>query len=74
MGNLTLTTKNNYGYTAISNIFISSFVPEANGEFVKVYLYLLHLISTGNSNISISLLAYTGRSDPFNQHPPAQLC
>lgn len=62
MGNLTLTTKNNYGYTAISNIFISSFVPEANGEFVKVYLYLLHLISTGNSNISISLLA-----DTFNQ-------
>lgn len=62
MGNLTLTTKNNYGYTAISNIFISSSVPEANGEFVKVYLYLLHLISTGNSNISISLLA-----DTFNQ-------
>lgn len=62
MGNLKLTTKNNYGYTAISNIFISSFVPEANGEFVKVYLYLLHLISTGNSNISISLLA-----DTFNQ-------
>lgn len=62
MGNLTLTTKNNYGYTAISNIFISSFVPETNGEFVKVYLYLLHLISTGNSNISISLLA-----DTFNQ-------
>lgn len=62
MGNLTLTTKNNYGYTAISNIFISSFVPEANGEFVKLYLYLLHLISTGNSNISISLLA-----DTFNQ-------
>ena len=62
MGNLTLTTKNNYGYTTISNIFISSFVPEANGEFVKVYLYLLHLISTGNSNISISLLA-----DTFNQ-------
>lgn len=62
MGNLTLTTKNNYGYTAISNIFISSFVPEANGEFVKVYIYLLHLISTGNSNISISLLA-----DTFNQ-------
>ncbi len=62
MNNLTLTTNNNYGYTSVSNIFISSFVPEANGDFVKVYLYLLHLISIGSSNISISLLA-----DTFNQ-------
>ena len=62
MSNLTLTTKSNYGYTSVSNIFINRFVPEANGEFVKVYLYLLHLISIGSSNISISLLA-----DTFNQ-------
>lgn len=62
MNTLTLTTKNDYGYTSVSNIFINRFVPEANGDFVKVYLYLLHLISIGSSNISISLLA-----DTFNQ-------
>ena len=62
MGSLTLTTKADYGYTSVSNIFIKNFIPGANGEFVKGYLYLLHLISTGNTNISVSLLA-----DTFNQ-------
>ena len=62
MGSLTLTTKADYGYTSVSNIFIKNFIPGANGEFVKVYLYRLHLISTGNTNISVSLLA-----DTFNQ-------
>lgn len=62
MNNLTLSTKIDSGYTSVSNTFISQYVPSSNGEFVKVYLYLLHLISINKNNISISFLA-----DTFNQ-------
>lgn len=62
MNKLTLSSRCNSGYTAISNSFISNYVPDSNGEFVKVYLYLLYLISSGNTSISVSLLA-----DTFNQ-------
>ena len=62
MSSLILSTESSEGYTAVSNIFISEYVPGANGEFVKVYLYLLHLMSLRSYNISISLLA-----DTFNQ-------
>lgn len=62
MSNLILSTESSEGYTSVSNIFISEYVPGANGEFVKVYLYLLHLMSLRSNNISISLLA-----DTFNQ-------
>lgn len=62
MSSLILSTESSEGYTSVSNIFISEYVPSANGEFVKVYLYLLHLMSLRSNNISISLLA-----DTFNQ-------
>ena len=62
MSSLVLSTESSEGYASVSNIFISEYVPGANGEFVKVYLYLLHLMSLRSNNISISLLA-----DTFNQ-------
>ena len=62
MSSLILSTESSEGYKSVSNIFISEYVPGANGEFVKVYLYLLHLMSLRSNNISISLLA-----DTFNQ-------
>lgn len=62
MSSLILSTESSEGYTSVSNIFISEYVPGANGEFVKVYLYLMHLMSLRSNNISISLLA-----DTFNQ-------
>ena len=62
MSSLILSTESSEGYTSVSNIFISEYVPGANCEFVKVYLYLLHLMSLRSNNISISLLA-----DTFNQ-------
>ena len=62
MSSLILSTESSEGYTSVSNIFIREYVPGANGEFVKVYLYLLHLMSLRSNNISISLLA-----DTFNQ-------
>ncbi len=39
--------------TFLSNIFIDEYMPEANGEFVKVYIYLLRIL--GNAPVSFSL-------------------
>lgn len=43
--------------TCVPNIFIDKYMPEANGEFVKVYLYLLRCMNSHASNISISAIA-----------------
>ena len=34
------------GVTLIENIFIDQYMPKANGEFVKLYLYLLRCADT----------------------------
>ena len=47
--------------TIIPNQFIDSFMPEANGEFVKVYLYLLRCVHSHAYNCTISAIA-----DKFN--------
>lgn len=43
--------------TAVSNIFIDSYMPAANGSYVKVYLYLLRCLSGQVKDFSISYLA-----------------
>ena len=43
--------------TAIHNSFIKSYMLEANGSYVKVYLYLSMCLQSGNDNFSISSLA-----------------
>ena len=62
MNNLNLSSETASGYTAVSDIFIDQYVPSANGDFVKVYLYLLRLLSRSSNNLSISYIA-----DTFNQ-------
>lgn len=47
--------------TLISNRFIDGFMPQANGEFVKVYLYLLRCVQSHAYNFTISEIA-----DKFN--------
>lgn len=47
--------------TLISNRFIDDFMPQANGEFVKVYLYLLRNVQSHAYNFTISAIA-----DKFN--------
>lgn len=44
-------------YTTVSNIFIDNYMPQANGEFVKIYLYLLRCMSEPDIDISISSIA-----------------
>ena len=43
--------------TIVPNEFIDFFMPEANGEFVKVYLYLLRSMHSHASNCTISAIA-----------------
>lgn len=43
--------------TVISNIFIDSYMPCANGEYVKVYIYLLRCLSDGTMEFGISQIA-----------------
>ncbi len=41
----------------VSNAFIDGYMAAANGEFVKVYLYLLRLADSRDGEFSVSLLA-----------------
>lgn len=60
MKTITISTENCETYSSISNFFIDYYMTEANGEFVKVYLYLVRLLNT-NSNITVAAIA-----DHFN--------
>lgn len=60
MKTITISTENSETYSSISNFFIDYYMTEANGEFVKVYLYLVRLLSN-NSEITVAEIA-----DHFN--------
>ncbi|MBQ4284268.1 MAG: DnaD domain protein [Lachnospira sp.] len=62
MGRLTLSTQFGNMATEISNTFIDKYMPLANGEFVKIYVYLLRCVADNQTTISVSALA-----DFFNQ-------
>lgn len=60
METITISTKNHETYSAVSNFFIDYYMTNANGEFVKVYLYLVRLLNSGRA-VTISDIA-----DHFN--------
>lgn len=60
MKTITISTENSETYSSISNFFIDYYMTEANGEFVKVYLYLVRLLSN-NSAVTVA-----GIADHFN--------
>ncbi|MGN0351372.1 MAG: DnaD domain protein [Roseburia sp.] len=43
--------------TSVSNVFIDEYMSGANGEFVKIYLYLLRCMNSPDAAISISAMA-----------------
>lgn len=43
--------------TIISNHFIDHYMPQANGEFVKIYLYLLRVMQAGTPELSVASIA-----------------
>lgn len=61
MSNITLHSNYSTTYTNVPNVFIDCYMNSANGEFVKVYLYLLRYMDSPEQNFSISKIA-----DHFN--------
>lgn len=59
MGNITLINNQISSFTSVSNVFLDKYMPGANGEFVKVYLYLLRHSYSHTENISICKIADT---------------
>lgn len=47
MKTITISTENNETFSTISNFFIDYYMTDANGEFVKIYLYLVRLLQHG---------------------------
>ena len=57
MANITLHSDSQTSATSVSNIFIDEYMSDANGEFVKIYLYLLRLMNAPQASFSISSIA-----------------
>lgn len=47
MNTLKITTEQNETYTTVSNLFIDEYMAKAQGDYVKIYLYLLRLMQAG---------------------------
>lgn len=43
--------------TLISNLFLDEYMPKANGEYVKVYLYILRCSTKADANLSVGSVA-----------------
>lgn len=52
-----LTNHFSQNITQVPNIFIDTYMPQANGSFVKVYLYLLRQLSDASSALTIENMA-----------------
>ncbi len=49
------------GVTVVSNIFLDYYMPRANGEFVKIYLYLLRCLTGEQADLTLASVADTFR-------------
>lgn len=57
MQGLTIRTQCKNNTTIIENDFIDLYMPKANGEFVKVYLYLVRHLNANDSNLTLEHMA-----------------
>lgn len=57
MGQLTLNSSKKNNETAVPNVFLDVHMKNANGEFVKVYLYLLRCMGDSERSITTSDIA-----------------
>ena len=57
MAGVILGSDSERGNTAVSNMFIDEYMADANGEYVKIYLYLLRCMNSGEESILISRMA-----------------
>lgn len=56
---ITLSSRSSNDVTIIPNTFFDEYLPRANGEFLKIYLYLLRWLSNSDHTISLSGIADT---------------
>lgn len=56
MHTLKITSENNESYTTVSNLFIDEYMAKAQGDYVKIYLYLLRLMQA-DQQVSVSDIA-----------------
>lgn len=66
MGKLILDRGNFADFTSISNVFLDEYMPKANGEFIKIYLYLLRLTNSTTSDNSDEDLSISNIADKFH--------
>ena len=45
------------GFTPVNNVFIEKYMPQARGEFIKIYLLMLKHNISGELGVSSSILA-----------------
>lgn len=45
------------GHTLVPDFFLDNYMPEADGEYVKIYLYLLRCLKSDTKELSVSLIA-----------------
>ena len=57
MSQFVLKSSESAGMTSISNYFLDYCMPRANGEYVKVYLYLLRALNRPGLTLSVAGLA-----------------
>ncbi len=57
MANITLYNDQPASATFVPNIFIDEYMTQANGEYVKIYLYLLRNLNQSAQNFSLSAIA-----------------
>lgn len=57
MAKINLYSDKNTTVTSVSNIFIDEYMSDANGEFVKIYLYLLRQLNLPDCEFSLSEIA-----------------
>ncbi len=57
MSDFVLKTDGTPGVTSVSNLFLDYYMPGANGEYVKVYLYLLRALNRPDIALSVAGLA-----------------
>lgn len=59
MNGFVLQGDGSHGHTLVPNLFLDRYMPEANGEYVKIYLYLLRCLKSDTKELSIELIANT---------------
>ena len=57
MSKISLYSDRQTSATSVSNIFIDEYMSDANGEFVKIYLFLLRHLSNAGANFTLSEIA-----------------